>query len=43
MGSVGTDVEILHFAFLEVAIAAARIVEGVEGMPSVVRGEMPVV
>jgi hypothetical protein len=39
---VGTDVEIVHFSFLEVTVAATRVVEGVEGVPPVVR-EMSVV
>jgi hypothetical protein len=36
------DVEIVHFSFLEVTVAATRVVEGVEGVPPVVR-EMSVV
>lgn len=36
------DVEVVHFSFLEVAVAAAGVVEGVEGVPPVV-GEMPVI
>lgn len=30
------DVEIVHFAFLEVAVAGARVVEGVERVTPVV-------
>jgi hypothetical protein len=43
-GERAHNVQIIHFAFLEVTIASTRLVEGVEGgVPSVVRGEMSVV
>jgi len=39
---VGTDVEIVHFSFLEVAVTATRVMERVQRV-SPILGEMPVV